>query len=72
MVPTARRAKGLSLRATDVDWSREVAGGPAVTGPAEDLILALGGRPAGLAALSDVGVAVLAARIGAATPGVLS
>ena len=39
------------------------AGGPAVEGPAEDLLLAMCGRPAGLAGLQGDGVAELTARI---------
>jgi uncharacterized protein (TIGR03083 family) len=59
------RAGGLRLVATDVDWSAGEPGAVAVEGPAEDLLLALGGRPAGLAALHGDGVALLAQRVGA-------
>lgn len=56
------RAKGLSFVATDLDWSW--GSGPTVTGPAEDLLLALSGRSVGLAALSGPGVGTLGARLG--------
>lgn len=47
------RAKGLSFVATDAAWRWGV--GPQVVGASEDLLLALSGRPVGLAALSGVG-----------------
>jgi uncharacterized protein (TIGR03083 family) len=57
----ARKAEGLALRATDVDW--QTGAGPTVAGPAEDLVLALAGRHAGLAALEGDGVGELARRL---------
>ena len=57
------RAKGLSFAATDAAWRWGV--GPEVVGGSEDLLLALSGRPVGLAPLSGDGVALLAARVGA-------
>ena len=52
---------GLRLHATDLDL---VAGdGPEVAGSAEDLILAVSGRPAGLDGLEGEGVATLMARV---------
>jgi uncharacterized protein (TIGR03083 family) len=56
------RAKGLRFAATDLDWSWGE--GPLVEGPAEDLLLALSGRPAGLAALAGPGVRTLTGRVG--------
>ena len=63
--PTAWRCRGLTLRATDVDWSREVPGAPTVSGLAEDIVLAVAGRHAGLTGLHGDGVPVLAERTGA-------
>lgn len=54
------RTKGLRLEATDVDWSWGA--GPVVRGPGEAILLAVTGRPAGLADLEGDGVAVLASR----------
>ncbi|MGA8362810.1 MAG: maleylpyruvate isomerase family mycothiol-dependent enzyme [Candidatus Dormiibacterota bacterium] len=56
-----RRATGVTLSATDVDWTRGA--GPAVNGPLASIILALTGRNAGLADLSGDGLEILAARI---------
>jgi uncharacterized protein (TIGR03083 family) len=56
-----RRATGLRLTATDVDWTRGA--GPEVKGPLPSLILALTGRKAGLADLTGDGLATLAGRI---------
>jgi uncharacterized protein (TIGR03083 family) len=55
------RAEGLRLHATDLDL-RLGDGGPEVSGPAEALLLAVSGRPAGLDDLTGDGVAVLARR----------
>jgi uncharacterized protein (TIGR03083 family) len=52
-----RRATGVTLTASDVDWTRGA--GPAVTGPLGSIILALTGRRAGLADLSGDGLATL-------------
>jgi uncharacterized protein (TIGR03083 family) len=49
------RAAGLTLRATDVDWT--VGSGPEVSGPALSLILAITGRASALDDLSGDGVA---------------
>jgi hypothetical protein len=46
---TKRRIAGLTLRATDVDWS--YGHGPEVTGPTEALIMTMAGR---LIALDDL------------------
>lgn len=58
-----QRMKGLSWRATDVDWT--FGEGPEVSGPAEALILAASGRPAALPELSGDGQAELASRLAA-------
>jgi uncharacterized protein (TIGR03083 family) len=55
-----KRSAGLTLRATDTDWS--AGSGPVVSGPALSLVLAITGRPAGLAELSGDGLATLRAR----------
>lgn len=56
-----RRATGLRLTATDVDWSEGV--GPEVKGPLASIILALTGRSAGLPDLSGDGIATLTERV---------
>lgn len=56
-----RRATGLTLVATDVDWTRGA--GPEVRGPLASIILALTGRKAGLADLSGDGLPTLTGRI---------
>jgi uncharacterized protein (TIGR03083 family) len=56
-----RRATGLTLTATDVDWTHGA--GPEVTGPLPSIILALTGRRAGLADLTGDGLATLTGRI---------
>ena len=55
-----KRAKGLSFRATDADWS--VGEGPEVTGPGLAIVQAIAGRSAGLDQLSGDGAAILKAR----------
>ena len=57
---TKRRITGLSLRATDADWSH--GSGPDVTGPITALLLAMTGRKAALDSLSGEGVATLRSR----------
>ncbi len=61
LIGAKRRAEGLTLRATDVDWSAGT--GPEVTGPMASIILAITGRRAGLADLSGDGLATLTARV---------
>jgi uncharacterized protein (TIGR03083 family) len=56
-----RRAAGLTLRATDADWS--AGSGPDVSGPATSLVLAITGRPAALDDLSGEGLAELRQRM---------
>jgi len=58
----ARRVTGLRLAATDVDWAHGA--GAEVAGPAEALVLAMTGRPAGLAELTGPGLATLTDRLG--------
>ncbi len=60
LIGAKRRAEGLTLRATDVDWS--AGSGPEVTGPLASIILAITGRRAGLADLSGDGLATLTGR----------
>jgi uncharacterized protein (TIGR03083 family) len=55
-----KRIEGLSLRATDANWS--TGSGPEVSGPLLSLIMAMTGRSAALADLSGDGVAVLRER----------
>ena len=61
-----KTAAGIRLVASDLEWSGGPDGAPVVGGPAEDLLLALAGRPAGLAALRGDGLAELTRRISAA------
>ena len=62
-VVPGKRTKGLRFEATDLDWSGGSPGAPVVRGPADDLLLAITGRPSALEALEGDGVAVLAARL---------
>jgi uncharacterized protein (TIGR03083 family) len=55
-----RRIAGLTLQATDSDWS--TGSGPVVSGPVLSLLLALTGRKAALDDLSGEGVATLRSR----------
>jgi uncharacterized protein (TIGR03083 family) len=57
-----KRIKGLTLAATDLDWS--TGSGPVVEGPAESLLMALAGRRGVVGELSGPGQPVLAERIG--------
>jgi len=56
-----QRSAGLRLRATDIDWTS--GDGPDVSGPAASLILAITGRPAGLADLGGEGLETLRSRL---------
>ena len=56
-----KRAAGLTLRATDIDWSK--GSGPEVTGPAASLVLAITGRKAGLDGLTGDGLPTLKERV---------
>jgi hypothetical protein len=55
-----KRAAGLTLRATDADWS--AGSGPEVTGPVVSLMMAIVGRQAAVDELSGDGVATLRQR----------
>lgn len=55
------RARGLTLVATDLDWSR--GSGPELRGPGEALLMALAGRGHAVEELSGPGRAVLAERL---------
>lgn len=61
LIGAKRRAEGLTLRATDLDWSAGT--GPEVSGPLASIILAITGRRAGLEDLSGEGLATLTARV---------
>ena len=56
-----RRSAGLTLVASDVDWTRGT--GPEVRGPLASIISAVTGRKAGLASLTGDGLSVLTERI---------
>ncbi len=58
-----RRLKGLTLVATDVEWS--VGDGAEVRGPIAAILLLLTGRPAALPSLSGAGMAELVSRFDA-------
>jgi len=55
-----RRVTGVTLQATDTDWTH--GSGPLATGPARALMLATTGRKAGLDELSGPGVEILRSR----------
>jgi uncharacterized protein (TIGR03083 family) len=61
LIGAKRRAEGLTLRASDVDWSAGT--GPEVVGPLASIIIAITGRRAGLSDLSGDGLATLTARV---------
>lgn len=61
VIGAKNRIAGVRLRATDTDWSHGT--GPEASGRAIDLLLAMTGRPAGLAGLTGDGVEVLRARM---------
>jgi hypothetical protein len=61
LVGAKKRAEGLHLVATDVDW--EHGSGPTVSGPAIALLLAMSGRRAGLEDLTGDGVGAMTARM---------
>ena len=60
-VNSKKRATGLALRATDVDWSQ--GDGPVVEGTGEAILMALCDRPVAIEDLSGDGVEVLQARL---------
>jgi uncharacterized protein (TIGR03083 family) len=61
LLGTKNRIAGLTLKATDVQWSH--GSGPEVSGPMLDLLMAMTGRTAGLASLSGPGLATLRSRM---------
>jgi hypothetical protein len=63
---TGRRAAGLRLRATDLDW--EWGEGEEVTGTGEALLMAVTGRGALASRLSGPGAALLAGRCQTGAP----
>ncbi|MGH8300439.1 MAG: maleylpyruvate isomerase family mycothiol-dependent enzyme [Steroidobacteraceae bacterium] len=60
-LPAPANVRGLRLVATDVDWAYGT--GPEVSGPGEALLVAIAGRPQGLAQLSGPGLTTLAQRV---------
>jgi uncharacterized protein (TIGR03083 family) len=60
IVGAKKRISGLTLRATDADWSTGT--GPEVSGPALSLLLAMTGRKAALDDLTGEGLATLQSR----------
>jgi uncharacterized protein (TIGR03083 family) len=60
VVGTKRRIDGLTLRATDADWSH--GSGPEVSGPIMPLVMAMTGRKTALDDLTGDGVATLRTR----------
>ena len=60
IIGTKRRIEGLTLRATDTEWSHGT--GPEVSGPMLDLLMAMTGRKAADSQLTGEGVATLRAR----------
>lgn len=60
-LPAPTNLRGLRAVATDLDWA--YGSGPEVRGQAEALLIALAGRPQGLAHLEGPGLEILAARV---------
>lgn len=60
-LPAPANVRGLRVVATDVNWTHGT--GPEVRGPGEALLVALAGRPQGLADLEGPGLDSLAARL---------
>lgn len=61
LIGAKKRIAGLTLRATDGDWTH--GSGPEVRGPATSLLLAMTGRASGLADLGGDGLETLRARV---------
>lgn len=61
-IGAAKRIRGLTLIATDLDWS--AGKGPTVEGPAESLLMAIAGRRGTAQELTGPGQATLAHRLG--------
>jgi uncharacterized protein (TIGR03083 family) len=62
-IGAAKRIRGLTLTATDLDWSTGT--GPVVEGPAEALLMGMAGRRCAVDQLSGPGQPALASRIAA-------
>lgn len=60
-IKAGKRIRGLTLTATDLDWT--IGEGPTVEGTGEALLMALAGRPAALPELSGSGASALADRV---------
>lgn len=60
-LPAKGNAKGLTLKATDVDWTS--GDGPEVCGPGEALLMALAGRRQALNELAGAGLPTLSGRV---------
>ena len=60
IIGAKRRIAGLTLRATDIDWSHGT--GPEVSGPITAIVMAMTGRKAVAGELAGDGVATLQAR----------
>jgi uncharacterized protein (TIGR03083 family) len=60
IIGAKKRIAGLTLRATDADWSH--GSGPEVSGPIVSLVMAMTGRQAALSDLSGEGVSALSSR----------
>jgi uncharacterized protein (TIGR03083 family) len=60
-IRAAKRVRGLTLAATDLDWS--AGSGPVVEGPAESLLMAIAGRRGTAQELTGPGQPTLAARV---------
>ena len=61
LIGAKSRIQGLTLRATDADWS--TGSGPEVSGPLLSLVMAMTGRPAALVDLSGEGLSQLSSRM---------
>ncbi|MGH3954265.1 MAG: maleylpyruvate isomerase family mycothiol-dependent enzyme [Mycobacterium sp.] len=61
-IHSKRRLIGLRWTATDMEWT--YGDGPEIRGPAEAIVMAVGGRPSALAELSGSGMEVLRSRLG--------
>ena len=61
LIGAKKRAAGLTLRATDADWT--AGSGPEVAGPAIAIVLAITGRAAAIDELTGDGVATLRSRM---------
>jgi uncharacterized protein (TIGR03083 family) len=62
LIGTKKRIEGVTLRATDADWTR--GSGPEVAGPILSLLMAMTGRTAALADLTGDGLGTLTSRAG--------